>query len=413
LEHCNATLLLLEKLSSPAFTKVDPTFFEFKEKWAEIGISIDADSALLLQCSLVGLAETETITGVRFWGIITTSSGPLYIAEADIPLEFRAEDAPVVGPYDVPVEVGVGVNRYVYYVARSPFDEWIRFPDLRPSDIAMSRTVAWQLTGDLSGAVRSFKPFNVTEDIYIRAIIGRISSATILAPPDYIMQYQPEEEEEQKEVHEEEEQAKEVPPKQLRLVVNKDFEPIEDVSAIEWVHVRPFILPQGRETYKKARKPPKADAGKKEKKPKEEEEEEEQLEEPGDAVVEEEEDVPEEGPELFGNAADDEPIREEEPSWQNKTITSPIPRASFQVTESVRWPGAFNLSDGHKACSLYYGFGKKMAVNGFQPPAPPPIAGEYRRKMTERIDPTVDEEKEVEKQKHPPKEEEEEEDQQD
>jgi hypothetical protein len=57
--------------------------------------------------------------------------------------------------------------------------------------------------------------------------------------------------------------------------------------------------------------------------------------------------------------------------------------------------------------------GNKLVINGFQPPAPPPIAGEYRRKMTELIDPTIDEEKEVEKQKNPPKEEEEEEDQQD
>ena len=47
-----------------------------------------------------------------------------------------------------------------------------------------------------------------------------------------------------------------------------------------------------------------------------------------------------------------------------------------------------------------------------RPPVPPKIAGEYRKKMRERIDPTVDEEKEVEKLKHPPKEEEEEEEDQ-
>jgi radial spoke head protein 4A len=292
-------------------------------------------------------------------------------------------------------------------------------PDARPSDISGSRGVQWQLSGDLSAAVRSFKTFTVTEDVYIRSLIARISAATILAPPDYIQIYQPEEEEEQKEHHEggEEEEVKEPPPKQLRLVINKDFEAIEDVTAIEWVHVRPAILQQGRESYKKAPRPPKQPKERKSRESGggggEEEEEEDKNDEQQDEQQEEEEEIPEEGPELFGGAAEDEPIREEEPSWLNKTFTSTIPGQSFQVTESVRWAGAFNLSDGRKSCSFYYGMGNKLVINGFQPPVPPPIAGEYRVKMTEKIDPTIDEEKEVEKAKNPPKEEEEEEDQQD
>jgi hypothetical protein len=250
----------------------------------------------------------------------------------------------------------------------------------------------------------------VVEEVFIRALIARISSSTIIAPTDYIQVYQPEEEEEQKEQHEEEEEGKEPPPKQLRLVVNKEFEAVEDVSSIEWVHVRPFLLPQGRETYKKAAKPPKLPKEVKEKKPREgeEEEEEDQREPPEDEPAEEEEEAPEEGLELFGNVGEDEPMREEEPCWQNKTFPSPIPGQSFQLTESVRWPGALNISDGKKACSFYYGSGIKVILDGFQPPAPPRIAGEYRRKMTERKDPTLDQEKEVELAKHPPKEEEEE-----
>jgi hypothetical protein len=414
LDRCNATLSLLENLSNPAIQKLDGMFFEFREKWSELGITIERDFALLLQCSLVKLAQIETIIGVRFWGMFNTPNGVFYIAEADVPLEFRASDAPNVGPYEVPAEIGVGVNRFVYYATRSPFDEWVRLPDARPSDISGSRGVQWQLIGELTAGVQSFKAFNVTEDVYIRALIARISSATILAPLDYIQVYQPEEEEEQKERHEEEEEAKEPPPKQLKLVVNKEFEPIEDITAIEWVHVRPYILPQGRETYKKAAKPPKQPKTK-EKKPREgeEEEEEDRHEEPEDEGPEEEEEAPEEAPELFGSAGEDEPIREEEPCWLNRTFSSTIPGQSFQVTESLRWPGAFNLSDGRKSCSFYYGIGNKLVINGFQPPVPPPIAGEYRRKMTERIDPTIDEEKEVEKAKHPVKEEEEEEDQQD
>jgi hypothetical protein len=387
-------------------------FFEFSDKWADVGIALDADFALLLRCSLIKLAETEIISTIRLWGTFNTPLGALYVAEADIPLEFRAEDAPDVGPYDVPAEVGVGVNRFVYYVTWSPFDEWQRLPDIRPSEIAGSRRVIWQLTGDLETAVKSF---DATEEVFVRALIGRISGSTIVAPQGYISQWHPEEEDEAKEPAGEEEEAKETPPKQLRLVLDPEFEAIEDVSNIEWVHVRPFVLPQGRETYKKAPKPPKQPKTKKERKRREteagEEDEEEQAnepDEPEDEPAEEEEEAPEEAVELFGAVTEDEPIREEEPCWSSRVIASKVEGQSFAVTESVRWPGAFNISDGKKVCSFYYGSGAKFVINGFQPPRPPTIATEYRKKMRERIDPTLDDEKEVEKAKHPPKEEEEE-----
>jgi hypothetical protein len=341
LDRCTAVLGLIEKLSSTAAQKVDTMFFEFREKWAEAGIDFNPDFALLLQCALVKLAEDEQITAVRFWGTFNTPAGALYVAEADIGLEFRDQDAPVVGPYDVPVEVGIGVNRFVYYVTKSPFDDWTRLPDARPSDISKSRKVFWQLTGDLSAAVQSFEPFDVTEDVYIRALVGRISSSTILAPTDYLKVWEPEEEEEAKEPPpDEEEEAKEPPPKQLRIVLNPEYE-AQEIDNIEWVHVRPFILPQGRESYKKAAKPPKVKKEKKEKREKhgEEEEEEEEKNEAEEEAAEEEEETPEEGIELFGGAGEDEPIREEDPCWAQKTITSPIEGQSLQIDESVRCPG--------------------------------------------------------------------------
>ena len=71
-----------------------------------------------------------------------------------------------------------------------------------------------------------------------------------------------------------------------------------------------------------------------------------------------------------------------------------------------------NLTDGKKCCSIYVGNGTKFVAAGFQPPAPPKLAIEFKKKMKESIDPTIDEEKEVEKKLHPPKEEEEEEEEQ-
>lgn len=412
LDRCTAFMTLLEKMKSDAVKKVDDNFFGLQDKWANAGITMGKDKTLMLKCSLIKLAEKEEIKSVRFWGVFSTASGNLYVAEADIDLEHHDYSfIPPVGPYDVPPEVGVGTNRFVYYVTKSPFDDWVRLPDVRPSDISQSKKITWQLTGDLTNAVQSYVPYEVTEDIYLRALISRISASTILAPNDYIIEYQPEEEEEQNEPPpEEEEEEKEPPPKQLRLVVNPEYEGA-DIESIEWVHVRPYILPQGRETYQKAPKKPKEPKPQKPKKEDFETEEEEEEEKHEEEQNEEEEDVPEEGVELFQSIENDEGFGEEEPCWNNRTITSPVENESIAITESLRWPGAYNLTDGKKANSLYWGTGTQFVVNGFQPPSPPPLAKEYRRKMREGVDPTLDEEKENERLRNPPKEEEEDEDQ--
>ena len=414
INRCNSILSLLSKLESPSRKKVDTLFFEMNSKWSSFGISINKQKSLMLQCSLIGLAEKDEINFLRLWGILNTPTGTIYVAEADLIFESRLTDAPTVGEYEIPPEIGVGVNRFVYYVTKSPFDEWVRLPDLKPSDIVQSRKIIWQVTGDLSSPVHSFIPFDVTEDILIRTLISRISSATIIAPNGYLAEYVPEEEEEQKESNEEEDQ-KEKPPKPLKLIIDSNFEGVE-IESVEWVHVRPFILPQGRETYVKPPKPPKQPKIKKEDKPKnnpEEEEEEEDHKQDVDDNAPEEEEVPEEGPQLFGGIDADEGFGEDQPCWNFKTIHSSIQSESFVVAESLRWPGAFNLTDGKKCCNIYCGNLNKFIIDGFQPPFPAILANEFKFKMIEKIDPTLDEEKEIEKRKNPNKVEEEEEDQQD
>jgi hypothetical protein len=66
LDRCNAVLSLLEKLHSPATQKLDGVFFEFKKKWGEAGIMLENDFALLLQCSLIKLAEVDTSAASAF-----------------------------------------------------------------------------------------------------------------------------------------------------------------------------------------------------------------------------------------------------------------------------------------------------------------------------------------------------------
>ena len=402
---------LLDELDMDYRSKLDDNFFGLQSKWADVGVSMSREKCLYLQCSLVRLCKKSEIKSLRFWGVFNTPRGNLYVAEADVDLEHHDESfLPPIGQYDVAPEVGVGVNRFVYYVTFSPFDEWKRLPDVRPSDIVQSRKIHWDLTGDLTAAVSSYIPFNVPEEIYLRALIARISAATILAPNDYLMEYVPEEEEEEKENDEieEEEEEKEPPPKQLKLVVNPDFEP-PDIESVEWVHVRPYILPQGRETYKK---PPKKPKEPKPPKPKREdflEEEDEEEEQHEEEEPEEEEDIPEEGMELFSSIENDEGFGEEEPCWNTRIVSSYIESETISIIESLRWPGAINITDGKKSNSIYWGNGNKYIVNGFQPPAPPPLAREFRRKMREQIDPTLDDEKEIERLKRARLEEEEEE----
>ena len=109
LNRCEAVLELLSKLDSPSRKKLDTLFFEMLPKWADYGITMGEDNALMLQCSLIGLAEKEEIVALRFWGAFTTPNGIIYVAEADVPLDHHNTDAdlPPVGQYDVPPEIGV------------------------------------------------------------------------------------------------------------------------------------------------------------------------------------------------------------------------------------------------------------------------------------------------------------------
>jgi hypothetical protein len=447
IKRCTAIPELLDKLQSPARTKVDSTFFDLKSKWNNFGIPFSDDDLLLFNCSLIKLAERPDIVSLRLWGVFNTPNGPIFIAESDCLFESRADHYRTVAPYAIPPELGVGANRFVYYYSFGAFDEWIRLPDLRPSDISTSRKVIWNLTGDLSAAVRSYIPFDVTESIYVRTLISQISSDSIVAPNGYIIEDTAEEEEDKKDAPpDEEEDTKNQPPKPLKLKVDKNYEPAE-VDQIEWVHVRPAILTQGRETYVKPPKPLKPPKKKKVKeqiekdeppqKPPPKRKEENDQSDTGNAEEEdstqayseepyssppeeedkheEEEQTPEEevaaeeGLELFRGIDTDPGFTEEQSCWRTKVVNSSIQNDSYTYAENLRWPGSYTLSDGRSTCSFYCGTGKQYIVDGFQPPNPPSLAVEYRLKMIEKIDATLDEENELIKSKNPHKEEEEEE----
>lgn len=55
----------------------------------------------------------------------------------------------------VPKEIGVGVNKYVYWVCTVAGGEWTRLPDVTPKQIQVSRSIRKLFSGDLNKKVIS------------------------------------------------------------------------------------------------------------------------------------------------------------------------------------------------------------------------------------------------------------------
>jgi hypothetical protein len=69
-------------------------------------------------------------------------------------------------------------------------------------------------------------------------------------------------------------------------------------------------------------------------------------------------------------------------------------RFAFAFSENLGCPGSFSMSDGRNAFSFDCGMGNQFIFDGFQSPSPspPPLAIEFRKEMTEKLDLTLDHE---------------------
>jgi radial spoke head protein 4A len=70
----------------------------------------------------------------------------------------------------------------VYWVTDNSLDNWIKLPDLMPSDIIDSRKIKVNFTGDLNRYIYTNPFFQGQEKHYLRAQIARISHSTTLVP---------------------------------------------------------------------------------------------------------------------------------------------------------------------------------------------------------------------------------------
>lgn len=61
-------------------------------------------------------------------------------------------------------------------------DEWVRLPDVGPTEIAAARKIKVLFSGDLERPIYTNPFFFGTEKVYLRAQIARITQSTVLQP---------------------------------------------------------------------------------------------------------------------------------------------------------------------------------------------------------------------------------------
>ncbi|CDI98259.1 radial spoke head protein 4 A [Echinococcus multilocularis] len=233
------------------------------------GEGLDASDLFKLKLAFKKIIADNPVESIRFWGKIFGTHNDYYIIEChlsnfdisedNVKKELVPEDTESNGrgpdedpplpksiwkpPPETPLEVGEGVNSRVYFVSNHPCGPYSRLPHAEPKHIVASRLIFSHFTGDLTVSVASFPPFPGTEAHYLRAQIARISAATHLAPRDFyrlrLDNHGGDEGEENEEMVE------------VECEENEEYiaQPVDEMELEQWVHCRPYILPQGRVTW--------------------------------------------------------------------------------------------------------------------------------------------------------------------
>ncbi|EDW61188.1 radial spoke head protein 6 homolog A [Drosophila virilis] len=415
--------------------------------WNQCGFSISKDDIFQLASSINRLQTHPSIMQCRFWGCINGLKGSYYIVEASLtreelnsrmammeeemrekqlPFKMRKnqEQKPLpthIGPeltpgvygwetyaledlekmtpkaepvplaeeiefYDIPPEnVGLGCNRYSYFVVNCLYNDWIELPIVTPRQIVVSRQIKKFFTGDLEADVVSYPCFPGKEKHYLRAMIARITAGTHIAPQGYYRRMTKKEKnlfdginlDEEEEVEEEdnynEGEEEEIQDNDVMLMKNERFE-IEPLSSlatpVAWVHCRPNILNQGRVVWydeEKARKEREKMLALyiKSRLLEEMEEEIEEEEAEGEEEGEEEEMLegfthPETGPDILSSCASDMSRECAFPWLVRFTSRYTNQKERLLVLQSNVWPGAFTFVFENTCESVYLGWGHKF-----------------------------------------------------
>nr|CAH8876316.1 unnamed protein product [Trichobilharzia regenti] len=470
------------------------------------GIGLGRTEMLRVWLSIRKLSlKLKTIVKLRFWGKIMGTESSYYIAEGEFEAEMPPDDG-VPAPYDdwrpyehkteenpsmihkestyeeetekepsptnelpeeqmklnearkiflqdlpknkwcplapIPPEPrGRGLNRWDYFACTNlGSDEWFRLPPVRAEHIFYARNIRRLFTGRPDAPVQQgpgeLGEFHGLEVHLLRAQIARITSACWVAPAGIY------------EIDEEAELEEGEQPETLMEV--EEFEPPEFEELLDrnnWLHIRPYILPQGRCSFISQKQAAstlkdvldnitsKNDTNKeigwfhptviekwterfKAQEEKADEELEEEEEEAGGGAGAEE---PQEGPGLLGTIEEDAVLipvgdiglptgranRSKSRSitltsrpliaWRVKPSSVLLPKnCCVAIVSSGRWPGAYSLGRGGDFVNVYVGWGQKVLSASFSPLRIPKLMSEYNEEeqptgggsLSETNDPT-------------------------
>jgi len=322
-------------------------------EWA--GVNLGKEELYKLSLAIQQLATELDLQQVRFFGKFFGTQRDYYVVEAKMN-DDDDDQLPDGKEPDPKRELpGTGANSSVYYVTNSPGGKWSRLPTVTPDQIVTARNMRRLLTGNLNAPVLGFPRFPWGEASYLRALIARISAATIVSPKGFYMR------DDQGDEH--------------AILEDEDFHGLAPGALLDpenWVHHRPCLLRSGRTM------------------PEPEDEEAEQDEEEAGERAEREEPV-----EILLPLASDESALIA--SWKFRSGSNPAHTHAVVSAHSLLWPGAVTVCKGLQFESVYVGWGQKYLFHSYTPPPPPPVQSEYVAEfnpedgeedpLTEQIDP--------------------------
>ena len=153
-------------------------YYSLFKKISWCGISLNEKESYLLVNSIRNLSAKLQVGMLTFFGKIYGTEKDYYIVQgSDIDPK---EDA----NYDNDMEKRKedGVNKNVFFVTNDLSEKWVELPDVKPSQIRISRQIKYTLTGNLENPIHSNPTFIGTEKHYLKCIIVRIYHGAKIVP---------------------------------------------------------------------------------------------------------------------------------------------------------------------------------------------------------------------------------------
>jgi len=311
-------------------------------EWA--GVSFGQAESHRLALSLKHLAASANASELRLWGKITGTKSDYYIAEGNTgegvesPVEDDKEPKKSMDYYECAAVAGegyrIGANAHTYWVCSYAGGNWVKLPDVTCKQIVISRSLRKIFSGDLDAQVNGYPNFPGTEKNYLRAIIARISSDTVIVPENVFQKGVPEDIEAEDEAN-------------LMIMpvdeMDTEAQAVEEVAdPAKWMHLELGLNKIGRAT------------------PFPTDPEQEDAEENPDA-------------ELAGEGL--RAVAEEE-DYEAKYIKKVC--GSFAVIRNMKWPGAYAAANQKSYANIYVGNGVEFLAKRYKPALPPSIMQEWK-----------------------------------